>query len=55
MLAGIGVVATLAAAIASYFLGQGHDLGSLSERLSRIERKIDELAEGERRSVGGRG
>lgn len=45
MLGGIGVVATLAAAIASYFLGQGHDLGSLSDRLGRIERKIDALSD----------
>lgn len=45
MLMGIGVVATLAAAIASYFLGQGQDLGSLSERLSRLEHKLDALSE----------
>jgi voltage-gated potassium channel len=45
MLTGIGVVATLAGAIATYFLGQGNDLASLADRLRRLERKLDALAE----------
>jgi voltage-gated potassium channel len=45
MLAGIGVVATLAGAIATYFLGQGNDLASLSDQLTRIERKLDALSD----------
>ncbi|MGH2348364.1 MAG: hypothetical protein ACRDFT_02720, partial [bacterium] len=44
-LAGIGVVATLAGAIATYFLGQGNDLASLSDQLTRIERKLDALSD----------
>ncbi len=51
MLAGVGLVSTLAASIAAYFVGQdgSEDLKRVSDRLDRIERLLGQLAEAERR------
>ena len=44
MLTGVGLVSTLAASIAAYFVRQekGEDLKSLAERLDRIERLLQQ-------------